>query len=622
MSKIIFLTVMFFYFAISIFGDPVLIKVGQTKQIQDSIRLLDSLSFLNRVSNTGLSIIYARKELSFAKISANPATLCKAYVALGTAYSTGQKDSSLYYYNLALKVSDNFNLLAQRPQLMYNLAMISLDANDFKNAIILLDSCTQLSKQLLQYPLLSDAYNSLGLIQIELNDSMSARLSFNKALEIARKYSLPKQIGNSLGNLAIFEKDIKRSISIQKEAIHYLDQQPGTDEEKALILINIGTNQSDPDSSLYYFNTAITLSIKGNLPLDEIAAYNNMANKYLQKGNVLKANECIIEKALPIAQRLNNLDWISTLYDTYADVMAESGNNKQAFKYERFSMDMKTQYNAIKAADQMRLLSSLLDLKNKELIIQNEASEIQVKNSQNRTLKLELTISVLLVLIILFVFLWFQQKSRMKIKQQQIFSARRLIEFEEAEKGKIGFELHDTIGYLLRIIENSIHSIEFPDLEIKESIRKQLTDMGETIRRISHRMNPIRQENSTFQELFADIVNDMKNLTGMKIKYFIPDYIPVLSKEIMLHFCRITEELLTNSSKYAKDSSISIQIASVENRLLLLYSDDGKGFDFSSAGESGIGLNSIFARATLLNGKAILKTKPGKGTSWDISIPL
>jgi signal transduction histidine kinase len=270
----------------------------------------------------------------------------------------------------------------------------------------------------------------------------------------------------------------------------------------------------------------------------------------------------------------------------------------------------------------MRLLSSLLDLKNKELMIQNAASEIRVKNSQNRALKLELAISFLLVLFILFTFFWFQQKSKLKIKQQQIFSARRLIEFEEAEKGRIGFELHDTIGYLLRIIQNSIHSIEFPDPGIKDSIRQQLTDMGETIRRISHRMNPVRQENSTFQELFADIVNDMKNLTGMKVKYFIPDHIPVLSREIMLHFCRITEELLTNASKYAKDSSITIQIACVENRLLLLYSDGGNGFDPSSAGKSGIGLNSIFARATLLNGKAILKTERGKGTSWDISVPL
>ena len=91
---------------------------------------------------------------------------------------------------------------------------------------------------------------------------------------------------------------------------------------------------------------------------------------------------------------------------------------------------------------------------------------------------------------------------------------------------------------------------------------------------------------------------------------------------MILHCCRITEELLTNSSKYAKDSTINIQIVFAENRLFLLYSDNGTGFDPSAAGNSGIGLNSIFSRATLLNGKAILKTEPGKGTSWDISIPL
>ncbi len=621
MRRILSFTILLFYFVTGLSGSPDVIKESQKKQLQDSVKLLDSLSFLNRVSNTDLSVSYARKELSLAQISANPETLCKAYVALGNAYSASRKDSCLYYYNLALKVSGDFNLLTQRPQLLYNLAMISLDASDLKNAIMLLDSCTQLAKKLSQYPLLSDAYNSLGLIQIELNDSSSAQASFKNSLEIARQYSLPRQIANSLSNLAIFEKEITKHISILKQAIHYLDQEPGTDEEKAQILINIGTLQSNPDSSIYYYNAAIALSKKGNIPLVEIAAYNNMANAYLQKNNVTKASECIIDKALPVAQKTNNLDWISTLYDTYADVMAKSGNNKEAFKYERISMDTKIQADAIKAADQMRLLSSLLDLKNKELIIKNAATEIQVKNSQNRVLKLGLTISFLLVLIILFIFLWFRQASRMKIKQQQISSAHRLIEYEETEKGRLGFELHDTIGYLLRII-NSNHSIESPDREIKESVLKPLTEMGETIRRISHRMNPIRQENSTFQELFADIVNDMKNLTGMNIKYFVPDQLPDLSRELMLHLCRITEELLTNAGKYAKDSLIVIQIACVENRLLLIYSDDGAGFDPDSAAKKGIGLNSIFARATLLNGKATLKTEPGKGTSWDISVPL
>ena len=619
---ILFISGIFQACIVPVFASHALKSDGQKNQIMDSIKLLDSLSFLSRISNNPLSIKYAKREIQYSKTIGNPGNICTAYSALGNAFLTSRKDSSLYYYNLAVQVANNYNLSTARPQLLYNLAMVSLDASDYKNAIILIDSCIRLSKKYSQNPLLSDAYNSLGLIQIELNDSITARSSFSKALEIARQYSLPIQIGRSLGNLAMFEKDVRTSISIQIKAVNFLNQRPGTDEEKATILINIGNAQSNPDSAIFYYGKALALSVKGNLPLVEIAAYNSLANRYLQKGNAVKADEYIMAWALPLAQKQNNLDWISTLYDTYADIKAKTGNYQGAFNYERMSMDSKAQFDAIKAADHMRLLSSLLDLKNKELIIKNEETEIEVKTNQNTTLKLELIVSGLLILFIVLLFLWFHQKSKIKIKQQQISSARRLIELEEAEKGRIGFELHDTIGYLVRIIESSVNSTEFTDVNTKESLMRQLTEMGETIRRISHRMNLIRQENSTFQELFSDIINDMKHLAGLNIKYFFPEYIPALSREIILHFCRITEELLTNSSKYARESAITIQLACVENRLFLFYSDDGTGFDLNTKSNNGIGINSILARAALLNGQAILKTEPGKGTSWEISVPL
>jgi signal transduction histidine kinase len=270
----------------------------------------------------------------------------------------------------------------------------------------------------------------------------------------------------------------------------------------------------------------------------------------------------------------------------------------------------------------MRLLTSLLDLKNKELTIKEDAIEIRISNSRNKVLKLELGGSALLIVSILVILLLFWQRSKTKLKQQQIASARSLIEFDEAEKGKLGSELHDNIGYLVRIIDKNIQAINFPDPNIQENIRSQLGDMGETIRKLSHRMNPLKKEETPFKELFADIVNDMRNLAGVNVKYFVPDKLPELSKEITLHLCRITQELLTNASKYAKESSVLIRVGITSNHILLLYSDDGPGFDKNSDQVDGIGLRSIKARVNILNGESILTTEPGSGTKWEITIPL
>jgi signal transduction histidine kinase len=114
----------------------------------------------------------------------------------------------------------------------------------------------------------------------------------------------------------------------------------------------------------------------------------------------------------------------------------------------------------------------------------------------------------------------------------------------------------------------------------------------------------------------------MRIFTGINIVYFIPDHLPDISREILIHICRIVQELLTNASKYAGNSKIRIDLAFTGENLLLLYKDDGPGFDRSIMTGEGIGLSSIYERITLLGGKAYLESSPGQGTKWEISTPL
>jgi signal transduction histidine kinase len=597
-------------------------KKTETVPSGDSIKLLDSLAYRYRVANDSLSLVYARREVVLSLRTGDPDRICRAWLSMALVWSFRRQDSSYYYNSLALKLSRARNMTKIRSQVMYNLAMLSYSATDLNNALLLLDSAIFLAKQNRQGHILAASWNSIGMVQEVLNDSASAKKSFEESLGIARYHNLPIHIGNALGNLAMFETDSRKSIEMQMEAIRYHSMEPGSEEAKALILTNVGNSMASPDSAIQYYLKALSLCSSGNLPVVEIGAYNNLASRLVELGRFREAEEYIVKKALPLAEKTNNLDWLGTLYDTRAEIMSKTGRLGKAYEYERMSMDFKAQFDAIRAADHMRLLSAMFDLKNKELTIRENEAQLLEKNSLNRTLKLTTLAGVLGIAVILLAFLGFRQKSRIRLRQQQVTSARRLIELEEAEKGRIGFELHDNIGYLVRIIDNRIKTISFPDPEEGEALRKQLGETGEAIRRISHRMNPVRQDDATLQELIADIVNDMKNLGGLKIRYFIPEVLPPVSREIVLHICRITEELLTNSGKYARDAGITLRLASADRNLLLLYSDNGPGFVPGGDRPGGIGLNSIFARVALLNGKAHLDTAPGMGVTWDISIPL
>ncbi len=373
-----------------------------------------------------------------------------------------------------------------------------------------------------------------------------------------------------MGNLAVFENDKNKSIFLQKQAISYLQKKSGTEEEIASTNICIGVEQSIPDSAIIYFYKALNESKSGKLPLVELAAYNNLAYCYLEQGNIKKASECLVDKAIPLAEKMNNQDWLATLFDSYADVLSAKGDHKNAFLYLRKSINYQGQVNVKNNEKQIRLLAAILDLNNKEDLIKEKETEIKTKNLQNQFLKLVLAIAVLVIIMIIFIYVGFRQQMKIKFKQQQITAARRIIELEETEKSRIGFELHDNLGYLVRVTDGFINSLTIEDIKVKEQLTDKMKELSDCIRRISHRISLLKDNKSRLEEIIPDIINDIKIFTGINVSYFIPDHLPDISKEILLHICRIVQELLTNAGKYAGGSKINIDLAFTDENLLLL----------------------------------------------------
>ena len=312
---------------------------------------------------------------------------------------------------------------------------------------------------------------------------------------------------------------------------------------------------------------------------------------------------------------MNHKDWLATAYDSYADILSAKGDHKNAFLALRKSINYRTQANIKNNEKQIRLLAAILDLNNKE-------TEIKTQHLQNHFLRLVLAIAILIIIIIIFVYFGFRQRMKIRFKQQQITSARRIIELEETEKSRIGFELHDNLGYLVRVTDGFINSLSIADTKVKEQLTDKMRELSDCIRRISHRINLLNEEQSRLEEIIPAIINDIRIFTGINVSYFIPDHLPDISREILLHTCRIVQELLTNAGKYAGSSKIKIDVAFTDGNLLLLYKDDGPGFDTSGITDKGIGLSSIYERISLLGGKVSLTSSPGHGTKWEISIPL
>lgn len=605
-------------------GEDNPVKQYKSRTPGDTLKALGLLVERNKVSNNPLSIKFAKMALAIAKQTDSITHLVDAYKWMGKAYLQNQKDSSYYYYNLALQIADSNRLVSQKIHIFYNLASLYSSAYNYRTAVSLLDSSIRLAEMVRDPEGTSNAYIALGNIKYNIHDYESARQMYESALKVARGDSMFKQIGVAIGNLARrpFENDIRKSIALQKEALSYLGKVKGVEEEMAYILINMGAQSSNPDTALFYYKSALRLALNANLSKVQYGAYNNMAYSYLDKGDVANAESCLRDQAIPDALEKKDNDWLSSLYDTYADVCVQKGDFKKALEFQKKAMKARDADYRQKASDQVRLLAALLELTNKELIIQNEQKELLVQRNRLQQTQLWLAIALLLVVASVFVTFILQQRSRSRFQKEQIGSAKRIIEMEETEKGRTARELHDLTGHLVLGISGTIDSINFPDEQIKTQLTTRIKELGASIRQISHRMNRAMIEHFTFSEMVTGLCEDMQKLSQMQIELDMLDEFPDLPNELVLHFYRITQELLTNAGKYARDSSVFIKIYIENNKLILSYSDNGPGFAIRDKSSRSMGILNIYERAKLVGGKAQLTSAPGKGTSWEIVFPI
>jgi signal transduction histidine kinase len=608
-------------YTIDAFSQISAVNHPKQESLKDSIKKLDSLVQITLLSNPMLSINYAKKALSYTRILRSYEELVHGYSLMGQAFFNKDKDSSYIYFNKALKLADSVNIDSQKPLLLFKLAAIYYIAKDFKSAIGKLDTCIKVANSQKDYATMARAYNALGNINNDSKNPDNALKMYDSAYKIAVRYSIPKQIGLSLGNLARFEKDPVKTLKLEREAIHYLKKSKGSEEGLANIYINIGYKAINPDTALYYFKEALKLSMNNNLPLIAFGAYNNMVYSYLDKGDIKGAEECLVDHAIPLAVKEKNDDWMATLSDSYAEVLTRKGDFKAAAKWQKTAMDKRVSADRAQASEQVRLLGVLLDLKSKEMTIQDNQRELLVQQNRLQKTRLGLTITVFMIIGFIFIILWLQQRNRVKLQHQQIQSAKRIIEIEENEKAKVARELHDITGQLVLGLTGEIENLDLPETKIKEDIIGKIKALGQSIRFISHRMNKAMLDNFTFEELIKGQCEDIRKATGLKIQVEMPEEPIVLNEEIVLHAYRIVQELLTNAGKYARDSFVSLTFHKTPAEIIINYYDNGQGFDPGLIEKKGMGLMNIYERAKLLNGSAKVTSAPGDGTTWEIKFP-
>ncbi|MEX0661393.1 MAG: triple tyrosine motif-containing protein [Balneolaceae bacterium] len=200
---------------------------------------------------------------------------------------------------------------------------------------------------------------------------------------------------------------------------------------------------------------------------------------------------------------------------------------------------------------------------------------------------------------------------------------------EQRIRDDIARDLHDELSSTLSSIHFFASAIEDRNLSRDKAARFLSLiskSSNEAKEKISDIVWVIHSGNDNWENLlfrckrFASDVLEARNITQ---KFVIKGYVPGKTDlRIRKNIWLIFREMITNIARHSGASEVETKVAFTDNAVIMSVSDNGKGFIPPKADENGHGLQNIADRTEQLKGSFSLKTAPGKGTLWEITIPV
>lgn len=226
-------------------------------------------------------------------------------------------------------------------------------------------------------------------------------------------------------------------------------------------------------------------------------------------------------------------------------------------------------------------------------------------------------------------------RQRQQFQQAEIAHQKELlgavIESQEAERKRIGQDLHDDVGTTLsglRLLIEMFKPADASDQHYKNFIRSSKSTIDKVVkdvRNISHNLSPA----TLGYYGLAAAVNEhcgIINQSG-KLKIEIINHAETQLEQLDIAAAtalyRVLEELLNNTIKHSGASAAEIRFNSGPDYIKIEYGDNGKGLSAAVATiKKGMGLQNIESRLLNINASYVVDTKPGKGFHIRIDYPI
>jgi len=198
----------------------------------------------------------------------------------------------------------------------------------------------------------------------------------------------------------------------------------------------------------------------------------------------------------------------------------------------------------------------------------------------------------------------------------------------ESERGRIASGLHDSVGQKLlmsKLVLDKISKQKATEDPIPEII-KVIDEINSTInelKEISYSLKPKYLSEIGLGPALNSLCEKVSAETNIKNIIFIEKPDERYTANIELTIYRIAQEALNNIIKHSSASEFNLQLLQNDNRIKLMISDNGKGFDTDVAIKGkGFGLFNMKQRAENIEGTLKVDSSEEFGTLIVTEIPI
>lgn len=209
-----------------------------------------------------------------------------------------------------------------------------------------------------------------------------------------------------------------------------------------------------------------------------------------------------------------------------------------------------------------------------------------------------------------------------RLEQERRESALRELAAQERERARIARELHDEVGQTLtaialraeRAASDGAAEQRSALLEISQTALGSLED----VRRIGRELRPEVLDDLGLINAVIALCGRVDRQRGLRVRRSLDWQLPQLASEVELVIYRVAQEALTNVLRHSDANEVVVALTRVAGEVVLEVRDDGRGL---RPGAKEHGLRGMRERATVINARLDVDTRPEGGTSVVLRVP-